>query len=78
MAVLGLAAYIGQSLVPEELKSRSNALWAIATGAMVIPAVVLAFLTAWKLRIPEIFSALALAGRLVRRTPLRAFVSRDA
>jgi len=78
MAVLGIAAYIGQSLVPEDLKSRSNALWAIATGAMVIPAVLLAFFTAWKLRIPEIFSALALGGRLIRRMPLRAFGSRDA
>jgi hypothetical protein len=45
---------------------------------MVIPAALLAFFTAWKLRIPEIFSALALAGRLARRMPLGAFGSRDA
>lgn len=78
IAVLGVAAYAGQALVPDDLKARSNALWAVATGAMVIPAALLALIVGWKLRIPEIISAIALAGRLARRMPRGAFGSRDA
>jgi putative peptidoglycan lipid II flippase len=77
IAVLGVAAYLGQALVPDDLKSRSNALWALAAGMTVIPAALLAFGVAWKLRIPEVSSALALAGRLARRVPLGIGGSRD-
>jgi putative peptidoglycan lipid II flippase len=72
IAVLGIVACAGLYLVPGTLQARSNTLWAIAAGATVIPAALLAFALAWKLKIPEVGSLLALASRLTRRIPIGA------
>ncbi len=72
IAVLGVAAFAGLYLVPDALQARSSALWAIAAGATVIPAALLAFALAWKLEIPEVGSLLALASRFTRRIPIGA------
>ena len=71
IAVLGVAAFAGLTR-PDTLQARSSALWAIAAGATVIPAALLAFALAWKLQIPEVGSLLALASRLTRRIPIGA------
>jgi len=72
IAVLAVAAFAALYLVPQSLQARSSALWAIAAGATVIPAALLAFAVAWKLRIPEVGSLLALASRFARRVPVGA------
>ena len=72
VAVLGAVAFAGLYLVPATLQARSSMLWAVAAGATVIPAALLAFVVAWKLRIPEVGSLLALASRFARRIPIGA------
>lgn len=61
--VLGVGTWAGQRLVPASLETTHGFLWAVISGAAVVPAALAALAVAWKLGIPEVGSLLALIGR---------------